>query len=205
MMLKQVFMKFRIKSSWIVMMLISSLLIVGCKKSEYAHLVKTELDKGIINDSLIFGMKLGDTRQEFYDICWQLNKDEKVKQGPRNNFVQYQLPTNNFDDVKNRITMLFYGIFDDDKIMTGLDMRFYYRSWSIWNESLHADKLLPVVKDTLMAWYPGNEFIPVKLKKKKQDVWVKVDGNRQILIEPLVDNREIDVRIDDLRYVKRLN
>ncbi|NNC69209.1 MAG: hypothetical protein HKN90_00105 [Flavobacteriaceae bacterium] len=176
----------------------------GCKKSEYAELVKTELDKELILDSLMFGMKLGDTRQRFFDICWQLNKDKKVKQGPRNNFVQYELPTKNKDDVENRITMLFYGIFDDNKIMTGLDMRFYYKGWSLWNQSLHSEKLLPVIKDTLMSWYPGNEFIPITLKKSKKDVLVKVDGNRQILIEPLVDTREIDVRIDDLRYVKSL-
>ena len=89
--------------------------------------------------------------------------------------------------------------------MTGLDMKFYYDAWSLWNKSLHADQLVPVVQDSLMAWYPGNEFIEVTLKKSNKQVFVKVDGNRQILIETPNDTREVDVRIDDLRFTKGIN
>ena len=56
-----------------------------------------------------------------------------------------------------------------------------------------------------MTWYPGNEFIEVTLKKSNKQVFVKVDGNRQILIETPNDTREVDVRIDDLRFTKGIN
>ncbi len=177
----------------------------SCKKSEYAELVSRELDKNIVNDSLFFGLRLGESQQQFYDICWQLNKDKVIRQGPKNDFVMYKLPTSEQDSVKNKITLLFYGIFNNQKIMTGLDMKFYYDAWALWNKSLHAEQLIPVVQDSLMAWYPGNEFIPVTLKKSNKQVYVKVDGNRQILIEAPTDTREVDVRIDDLRFTKGLN
>jgi len=186
-------------------MFFTVLILQSCKKSEYAELVSRELDKNIVNDSLLFGLKLGDTKQQFFDICWQLNKDKVIRQGPKNDFVMYKLPTSNPDDVKNKITLLFYGIFNNEKTMTGLDMKFYYDAWSLWNKSLHAEQLIPVVQDSLMSWYPGNEFIPVTLKKSNKQVFVKVDGNRQILIEAPSDTREVDVRIDDLRFTKGIN
>ena len=193
------------KTNFLLRVLIALLLITGCKKSEYTKLVKSELDKNILKNELIFGMKLGDSRQEFYDICWQLNKEEKVKQGPKNSYVQYKLPLKDSTETTKQITLLFYGTFNKEKIMTGLDMKFYYDAWSLWNATYHNDKLLPVIKDTLTAWFPGNEFIPVKLKKSKEEILVKVDGNRRIIIEPFADTREIDVRIDDLRFTKGLN
>ena len=156
--------------------------------------------KDQIYDSLFMTMEFGITKQEFFNRCWKLNKQELVKQGPRNNFVEYKLIDK--EDVDKTITMLFYGTFNDEKIMTGLDLKFYYEAWSLWNKSLHSDVLLEVVQDSLNSWFPGNDFIKVDLKNQKE-VLVKIDGNRRILIEPLKDNREIDARIDDLRYIIR--
>lgn len=177
------------------------LLQVGCNTSEYTKLVNNEMDKNIVNDSLIFEMKFGQTRQEFYDQCWKLNNQKIITHGSSNSFVQYKLPMKANDTAMNPITLNFYGIFNKEKIMTGMDMKFSYDGWSLWNKSLQSDKLLPVVKDSLKSWFPGNDFISVKLKKEDKNVWVKVDGNRRILIEPLVDSREVDARIDDLRYI----
>ena len=197
--MKKLFLKF-IKMSFRVYILLLLILLVSCSESEYAKLVKTEMAKNIVNDSLIFGMKFGETRQEFYDQCWKLNNQEIITHGPNNNFVQYYLPMKEGDSSIYAIRMLFYGIFDEEKIMRGMDMRFSYNAWSLWNESLHSDKLITVVKDTLQSWYPGNRFIGVTTKKTKKEIFVKVDGNRRIIIEPLTNNKDVDVRIDDLRY-----
>lgn len=185
----------------IYIILLLTLVLAGCNESDYSKLVKTEMAKNIVNDSLLFGMRFGETRQEFYDQCWELNNKGIIKQGPENNFVQYDLPVNKEEDsLQFPIRMLFYGIFDDEKIMTGMDLKFYYTAWSLWNESLHANKLLPIIKDTLLSWYPGNDFIHVITKKTKKEIFVKIDGNRRIIIEPLKNNREVNARIDDLRY-----
>lgn len=82
-----------------------------------------------------------------------------------------------------------------------MDFQFYYNAWSIWNKSLQSDKLLPVVMDSLIKWYPGNDFIKVPLKKDSLHLLVKVDGNRRITIRPLEDERIVKAKIDDLRYV----
>ena len=174
---------------------------ISCKKSEYAELVKSEMAKNIVNDSLIFGMKFGDTKQDFFDQCWKLNNQKLVTHGPNNNFVQYDLPLKEGDSSIYAKTMLFYGVFDDEKIMRGMDMQFSYVAWSLWNESLKANKLVPVVMDSLLAWFPGNDFISVVPEKSDKEIFVKVDGNRRIIIEPLKNDKDVDVRIDDLRFV----
>jgi len=173
---------------------------VSCNTSEYTKLVNNEMSKNIVNDSLIFGMKFGQTKDLFFDQCWKLNNQKIINQGTSNKFVEYKLPIKVGDTTTNPITMLFYGIFNKEKIMTGMDMRFHYDGWSLWNKSLQSDKLVPVVKDSLKSWFPGNDFISVELKKGEKKVWVKVDGNRRIIVESIVDTREVDARIDDLRY-----
>jgi hypothetical protein len=176
-------------------------LMVACSESKYAELVQSEMARNIIHDSLFFGLKFGQTKQEFFDICWKLNKKKLVKQGPDNKFVRYNLPDKNDDDSRSAITMLFYGRFNDENSMTGMDLQFYYDGWSIWSEQLQSDRLIPVIKDTLMNWYPGNDFIKVPLGDNNADLLVKVDGNRRITIKPKDDDKIVKVQIDDLRYV----
>ena len=176
------------------------IVVIGCSRSKYDQLVKAEMAKGIVNDSLMLGMKLGQTQKEFFDKCWKLNREKIVTNGP-DGFVMYELPVKKENDKGDAITMLFYGIFNEDKTMTGMNFQFYYESWSLWNKSLQSDRLIPEVKSRFMEWYPGNDFIKVELKNDEGEIFVKVDGIRRITIKPLDDNRVVKAQIDDLRYI----
>ncbi len=176
------------------------IMVTGCSQSKYDQLVKAEMAKGIVNDSLMLGMKLGQTQKEFFDKCWKLNRDKIVTNGA-DGFVAYELPAKNGEVMGNDVTMLFYGIFNEEKVMTGMNFQFYYGAWSLWNKSLQSDQLINVVKERFMEWYPGNDFISVSLKNKEGELFVKVDGIRRITIKPLDDNRLVKAQIDDLRYV----
>lgn len=157
--------------------------------------------KGVVYDSLLFDMKFGLQKQEFFQKCWQLNQKGIISNGPENKWVKHKLPSKADSLSTQNITMLFFGDFNEKKIMTGMDFQFYYNSWSLWNKDLQSDKLLPVVMDSLKKWYPGNDFINVPLKKDSLEVFVKVDGNRRITIRPLDDEKIVKAKIDDLRYV----
>ena len=55
------------------------ILIVGCqKKSEYSTILTRELEKKNEFNDLIFDMKIGQSRQDYFDICYQLNKQKKI-------------------------------------------------------------------------------------------------------------------------------
>ena len=97
---------------------------LSCNKSEYTKLVNNEMAKNIVNDSLIFGMTFGQTRKLFFDQCWKLNNQKIINQGSSNNFVEYQLPKKKVESLNSLITLLFYWIFNKEKIITGMDMKF---------------------------------------------------------------------------------
>ncbi|MGB5435460.1 MAG: hypothetical protein WBM98_06170 [Maribacter sp.] len=175
----------------------STLWFASCE-SEYNKTVNREAEKGIAKDSLVLGMSFGDTRQSFYDQCWQLNNKGLVTQGPNNRSVQYLLSSNDADKNLTAINMLFYGSFNEYDFMTGMDMEFSYKAWSPWNDDMSSKKLLPVIKDTLMNWFPGNDFIPIKSDKVKLETHVKVDGNRQILVYAK-DIKDVVVKIENLK------
>lgn len=171
----------------------------GCTESKYSELIKSEMAKGVFHDSLLFGMKFGETKQEFYNRCWKLNQQRLVTQSTQSKFLRYLRPVKKEKNDSKTITMLFYGSFNEENIMTGMDLRFYHEGWSLWNKELQSDKLIYDVKDLLTAWFPGNNFINVK--RDSIEIFVKIDGNRRIIIKPLDDERQVKAKIDDLNYV----
>ncbi len=151
---------------------------------------------GIRNDSLVFNIKFGDSKKDFFNRCWQLNKEGLVSQGPNNKYVQHILKTPK--QGKSNINMLFYGIFDRENKITGMDLLFSYTGWSPWNKKLTATNLVPALKDSLETWYPGNPFIALTLKETAEEAFIKVDGNRQITIYAR-DTKDVVVKMEDLR------
>ena len=47
-----------LKSSIKILVILLFTMQASCDKSEYANLVKSEMDKNIVNDSLIFGIEI---------------------------------------------------------------------------------------------------------------------------------------------------
>jgi len=180
---------------------ISGLIIcTSCAENKYSELVTKELASGVVHDSLFLGLRLGQSRKDFFEICWDLNREKKVTHSELYPFVKYPLPKKTELEPVDDMTMLFYGDFNQEKtVMTGMKLQFYYEAWALWNKSLQSDQLLIAVKDSLSKWYPGNEFL--EMKKDSLQFFVKVDGNRRITIKPLDDKRIVKAKIDDLRYV----
>lgn len=189
-------MKYNKLISFTVFILIFSILL-SCE-SKYSSLVKKEMASGEKYNSLVFDMKFGDTRQQFFETCMKLNKKGLVIQGPNNDYVEYKLPSNSKNSGE-AVTMLFYGAFDERNVMIGMDMIFNYNGWSPWNKSLTSENLAPSIRDTLENWYPGNKFIELKLPQTKKKAFVKVDGNRQIVMYP-ENSKDLVVKFQDLTY-----
>lgn len=168
-------------------------------KSEYDQLVKSEIKSGIQNDSLIFNMFLGEKKPDFFSKCWELNKQKIVSQGSGNKYARYLEPKDSTDEKKLRKQMDFYGIFDKQGIMRGMEMIFQYIAWSPWNEAVQAEALLDALKLEFETKYPGNNFIAVDIKEANKTAYVKVDGNMQILMF-IQSEKEVMVKMEDLNY-----
>ncbi len=173
-------------------------LFISCK-SEYEKSVDRELDSGLVNDSLIFGMRMGQTKKDFFGVCWELNRQKLIAQGTGNRTAKYIEPLDSTETNPTRKEMLFYGIFDEQDTMRGMDMTFTYSAWAPWNKERYSIPLMEELKAGYLKHYGPNPFIEINLGDIKYKAFVKIDGNRQILIYPKND-KDVVVKIEDLRY-----
>lgn len=170
---------------------------ISCK-SRYSTLVEQELASGKKYDSLIYGLKFGDSQKKFFTQCWELNKQGLVKQGPNNLYVELIPKIKDSTNFAKQIQTLFYGEFDADKKMVALRMKFSFDGWGIGLYDFYSDKLLPQIQDSLNLWFPGeNDFMKIQSDKVAYPVYVKVDGNRQIRVYQISDS-DVFAKIEDL-------
>lgn len=185
------------KFKFIFWVLGTILLFAGCR-SEYTRAVQSGLGSGIIEDSLIFGMKMGMTKKDFYDTCWILNKQKLISEGPGNLSAKYVEPDSILPDKTLRKSMLFYGIFDAKDTMRGMTFTYSYTAWAPWIRKCQSDSLMSDLMRFYRKNYPGNDFITIDIEKGIK-AYAKVDGNRQIVVYPM-DAKDVGVKFEDLRY-----
>lgn len=170
---------------------------VACE-SEYSKTVKRELQTGVVHEDLILGLKLDQTQKEFYDQCWKLNKQQLVSHGPDNNFAKQTMLLDSTAQQPKKVEMLFYGIFDKEMVMHGMHMKFTYLKWAPWNEDYQSAVLVKELKEKYIKQYKGNPFIEISIKEDVK-AYVKVDGNREILLYAN-SAKDVTAKIIDLRY-----
>ena len=183
---------------WISLLVVSGV-ILSCTQSEYTKLVKNELARGIRVDSLLLGINFGDSRDEFYGKCFDLNKQELITQGPKGATVQYFFTDSLFHSTTTPIRLLFIPAFDDkDKIME-MNLEFSYVAWAPWNNELQSNVLIEFVMKQILHWYKGNPFILVDMDGKNMPV--KLDGNRRMAVY-IKDEQNVVVKIHDILHPK---
>jgi hypothetical protein len=168
--------------------------------TQYNRLVESELASGKRTDSVFFGIYFGMTGKEFFVHCWNLNKKGLFTDGNSNTAVLYKLKNN---ELKFPASMNFYPEFNAGKINRML-ATFAYDSWAPWNKETFSDKLLPDVLNLYKKWYPhGNPFIEMEDKEKMRKIYIKVDGNRRIIIGRF-DDRVVRANYTDLLVERQL-
>ena len=154
---------------------------MSCQESDmtrYNTLVKKELNSNKKVNDIFFGISLGMTSKDFYMHCWDLNKKGMFTDGLNNSSVSYTLKNR---ELQHKAEMNFYPEFNKGKIYS-MWVKFQYAGWSPWTKHLDSDDLLPDVLKLYKKWYPGgNPFITIK-DEKRGTIYVKVDGNRRIII-----------------------
>lgn len=161
---------------WMVLVVMATLIVGGCSPGKtYERRLNRELASGVRNDSLFMGISFGMNSEEFYDLCWGLNRDSVVKQGSANMSVQYDIN----EELAYPATMNFYPVFWENLIVE-MPVRFIYNGWTPWNKDLSASSLALDVKH----WYEdiyGKGFITVT-HPMNGNAYTKIDGNRRITI-----------------------
>ncbi len=154
---------------------------MGCRQSDmkrYHSLVKQELRSNKRVNDIFFGISLGMTSKNFYTHCWNMNKKGLFTDGENNTSVLYKLAHN---ELQHPAYMNFYPEFHNGKIHK-MGVKFQYAGWAPWNKKLDSDDLLTDVLKLYEKWYPdGNPFMTIS-DERKGNIYVKVDGNRRIIL-----------------------
>jgi len=164
---------------------------------EYEKLVDKELASNKRYDSIFLGIYLGMTNKDFYQHCWDLNKQGLLTNGSENNSVLWKMDTG----FAHGVDINFYPDFDEGKIFR-MRTTFNYQAWAPWNKHLGADSLKNEVVKLYKKWYGEQNLIELS-DNERGKIFVKVDGNRRITIGRY-DDRHIKIEYTDLLIERKL-
>lgn len=167
-------------------------------KSLYEKLEREALKSGEEHNEMFFGLYFGMTKDSFLLHCAELNKDTTLYQGMGGK-VEHEF---NKKELKHPARMGFYPEFYDEKIFRS-EVRFTYNNWAPWNKDTHATLLKKRTKKLMMDWYGGNEFVRIQ-HPVDTAAYVKLDGNRRILIEQNMSGTEVKATFTDLNIEQKI-
>lgn len=150
------------------------------------------------SEELFLGIYLGMKKEDFFDRCWQLNKENLVTQGPGNQSVEYRLNGNE----KPSILMHFYPHFYNDRIYE-MPVVYHYEPWAPWNREYWSDKLLDKIVHHFDSTYGKMEVLDHRTMGK---VYYRIDGKRRINVF-IKDDQYVQAVFTDMsveRRIKRL-
>jgi hypothetical protein len=174
-----------------------AVLLIACFQSDYTKLVKIELGKGVRQDSILLGIFFGDTREDFYRKCLDLNKQKLVTQGSGGLKIQYLFKDSLLYKDSLQISFLFSPSFDDNDVISEMNYEFSYTAWAPWNRQLQPDSLRPKVLKIMTDWYKGNEFITAIVDGN--EIPVKLDCNRRLTVYAN-DAQNVIVKVQDILH-----
>ncbi len=172
-------------------------LFFGCK-SDYEKMLAAEKSKGVRHDEIWLGIHFGMQGKTFYDTCRTMNKSGILSHGT-------ELPTTTRMDVSehfsNRVYMNFFPEFDKEKGIVEVFAIFVYNDLIPWKNEKSQEILLAEAKNYLEKVLPGNSFLEIDHPGKGK-IWVKVDGNRQVLLFKF-EEQKVKAVITDLSFEKK--
>jgi hypothetical protein len=166
-------------------------------EQRYQRLEKKELAKTGRYDSLFMGIHFGMTQPDFRDYCFEQNIAGLYKQGGQKSlgWVECKLP----DALDYPAAINFYPEFEDD-LITGLNAAIYYDQHATFKDGIfEIDSLLFDVIDWADQTYGGECFEIRSPVFYKEDVHVKITGNRRITIYPDISGQMINLWYVDMK------
>lgn len=164
-------------------------------KISYESYVANELASGERNDSLIYGIHFGMTEEEFKSYCTGMNLQKRFMPNPRGTAVRLELRKS----FGAPVVFDFFPKLIPDKPITKLTASMKYRDFSYYDKTYDIGNLVVEAKDYFENGYGGNKFIAIPHENKLlKYMYVKVDGNRKILLKPTFDGQELQIEFEDL-------
>lgn len=171
------------------------LLMMGCTgKPSYDELVSRELARGVKVDSLFHGIYFNMTMESFYDHSYKMNQKGIFFQ----NDLNVEVVVHYDEGYSHPVDFVFFpeGPFRSIQRMRGY---MKYQKWSPFTKTLTAKKLQEEVRKNFETQYGGQKFIEIPHPKGFwPTAYVKVDGNRKILLYRSFDDQRVEMEFENL-------
>jgi hypothetical protein len=141
-------------------------------------------------DSLFLGFYFGMERKDFFDLCWEMNRQKKFTHGPTNQKVEYILK----DELDHPVYMRFYPYFYKDKIYQ-MPVTFTYEAWAPWNKDYSSNVLIEKLVPLMKKWY--NVEFETTTHPEVGKAYAAVTGNRRISVF-VKDDQFVQVVLTDI-------
>jgi hypothetical protein len=170
--------------------------IFSCSENvTYEEYVARELAKGIRHDSLIHRIHFGMTAEEFMIYCAEMNRKKIFMPNTSGSAVSLEL----LEGFNAPVQFIFFPAFEGDGPIKKIMASIKYRDFSYYGEKYAIENLVIEAKRNFEKGYGGNKFFTIphenKLLKYK---YVKIDGNRKIVLNPTFDGQSLEVEFEDL-------
>lgn len=184
------------KSVLIVVIFFSSCV----QKKNYEEVVKDELARGIRYDSIVYGVRLGMTYDEFFSYCFDKNIEGVFK--PNNSGTSVKTVIE--EGYNSPVVLEFYPQSNQNNgVITIYNATLKYKEFSHYNKNYSIENLLNETIRAFEKGYKGNDFftIPHENKLLKYN-YIKIDGNRKITVKPTFGGDQLIIKFEDLNQLK---
>lgn len=159
-------------------------IVMGCNSNSPEQLYKKaeqkELASGIRYDSLFRGLYFGMPYSAFRDHCLQMHVKGVFREGGLKSGAWLECKLN--DEMKYPAALNFFPEFQNNRI-SEMHAAVYYDSEVSWKEhALTRDSLLQDALHLVERWYGAGYFKIDSPDSLRNDIHVKVNGNRRITV-----------------------
>ncbi|MAC93296.1 MAG: hypothetical protein CMC01_06290 [Flavobacteriaceae bacterium] len=167
------------------------------------NFLKEELCKTKRYDSIIYGVKLGMTYDDFYYYMWKENIDGIFFPSRGGSMVK----TNLNEGFKYPVQFEFFPNNIEGKFIPIKEYKAFvsYQTYSMYNKEMSLDNLLDQTLNYFEEGYKGNKFFKIP---NNEDIFVKynyikIDCNRKISIVPSSALNQLNIFFEDLKPTEK--
>lgn len=165
------------------------------RKISYDEYVALELSKGVINDSIVHGVRLGMTFSEFDAYCLAMNKKNIFMPNQNGSAVRMGL----VDGFNEPVYFDFFPTASSQQNIIELTASMTYQNFSYYDKKFDIENLIHEIKYFFEKGYGGNKFISIPHDNKfLKEKYVKIDGNRKIELSRNFDGQTANIVFKNL-------
>lgn len=187
------------KRSIILLLLVLALLSACRYNPSYNEVLEEELASNVRHDSIIYGVKLGMTYDDFHFYCWNQHLEGVFMPGGFGDAVKVEIT----EEVHSPLIVEFFPADVNDKFepIKKYRVSVAFKNYSQYNKATSMENL---VKETMRFFedgYGGRKFIPVPNTTNVliKNNFIKVDGNRKITLYPEFKGHKLEIIFEDLK------